>query len=66
MASPLIAAILSFLIPGLGQFYAGHLLRGIGLFILAVIVAIFTAFVGGLVIAVVAAIDAYFLAAKTS
>jgi len=66
MASPLIAAILSFLIPGLGQFYAGHLLRGIGLFILAVIVVIFTAFIGGLLIAVVAAIDAYSLAAKTS
>jgi len=66
MASPLVAAILSFLIPGLGQFYAGHLLRGIGLFILAVIVVIFTALIGGLLVAVVAAIDAYFLASKTS
>jgi len=66
MASPLIAAILSFLIPGLGQFYAGHLLRGIGLFILAVIVAIVTAFIGSLLVAVVAAIDAYSLATKTS
>lgn len=66
MASPLLAAILSFFVPCLGQFYAGHMLRGIGLFILAVIVAILTAFIGCLVVAVVAAIDAYFLAAKTS
>ena len=66
MASPVLAAILSFLVPGLGQFYAGHMFRGIGLFVLAVIVAIFTFFAGTLIIAVVAAIDAYSLASKTN
>ena len=66
MASPVLAAILSFLVPGLGQFYAGHMFRGIGLFVLAVIVVIFTFFAGTLIIAVVAAIDAYSLASKTN
>ncbi len=66
MASPILAAILSFLIPSVGQFYAGHMFRGIGLFILASIVAIFTLFSGSLIIAVVAAIDAYSLASKTN
>ena len=66
MASPILAAILSFLIPGVGQFYAGHMFRGIFLFILALIVAIFTLFSGSLIIAVVAAIDAYALASKTN
>ncbi|MBW6518112.1 MAG: hypothetical protein RQ743_13605 [Bacteroidales bacterium] len=64
MASPLLAAIFSVIIPGLGQFYAGHLLRGIGVFILAVIVGIITGLTGSPVIAIVAAIDAYYLASK--
>jgi len=66
MASPILAAILSFLIPGVGQFYAGHMFRGIGVFILAAIVAIFSLFSGSLIIAVVAAIDAYSLASKSN
>jgi TM2 domain. len=37
MASPILAAILSFFIPGLGQFYTGQLLKAIALFIMAVI-----------------------------
>jgi len=37
MASPLIAIILSFFIPGLGQFYTGQLLKAVLLFIAAVI-----------------------------
>jgi TM2 domain-containing membrane protein YozV len=37
MASPLIAVILSFFIPGLGQFYTGQLLKAILLFVAAVI-----------------------------
>jgi TM2 domain-containing membrane protein YozV len=37
MASPLIAVILSFFIPGLGQFYTGQLLKAVLLFIAAVI-----------------------------
>lgn len=30
MANPILAAILSIVIPGLGQFYDGHFLRGVG------------------------------------
>ncbi|MCQ1537978.1 hypothetical protein FTO68_03105 [Methanocalculus taiwanensis] len=39
MASPILAVILSFFIPGLGQFYTGQLLKAIALFILAVLFA---------------------------
>jgi len=39
MASPLLAVILSFFIPGLGQFYTGQLLKAIALFLLAVLFA---------------------------
>jgi len=39
MASPVLALILSFFIPGLGQFYTGQFLKAIALFILAVIFA---------------------------
>jgi TM2 domain-containing membrane protein YozV len=42
MASPLLAAIFSFFIPGLGQFYAGSFLRGIFVFIGAFILGIIT------------------------
>lgn len=65
MANPILAALLSLLIPGLGQFYAGHLLRGIGIFLFDVIVAIATVFLGVPLVHIVAAIDAYYLAAKT-
>jgi len=37
MASPILAVILSFFIPGLGQFYTGQLVKAIALFIMAVI-----------------------------
>jgi TM2 domain-containing membrane protein YozV len=37
MASPLIAVILSFFIPGLGQFYTGQLMKALVLFVLAVV-----------------------------
>ena len=37
MASPLLAVVLSFFIPGLGQFYTGQLLKAVLLFVLAVI-----------------------------
>lgn len=66
MASPILAALMSLLIPGLGQFYAGHLLRGLGIFLFDVIVAIATAFMGIPLVHIVAAIDAYYLAAKTN
>ncbi|MCL7412530.1 MAG: hypothetical protein M8353_02805 [ANME-2 cluster archaeon] len=66
MASPLLAALFSLIIPGLGQFYAGHLLRGIGIFTLAVFIGIITGLSGSPLIAIVAAIDAYFMASKTN
>jgi TM2 domain-containing membrane protein YozV len=37
MASPLLALVLSFFIPGLGQFYTGQLLKAVALFVLAVV-----------------------------
>ena len=37
MANKYIAAVLSFLIPGLGQAYAGDIKRGIGYFLVAFI-----------------------------
>ncbi|MCD4843940.1 MAG: hypothetical protein K8R25_05575 [Methanosarcinales archaeon] len=66
MASPILAALFSFIIPGLGQFYAGHMIRGILLFIFANIIAFLTFFMASLPIMVVAAIDAYALASKTN
>lgn len=39
MASPFVALVLSFFIPGLGQFYTGQLLKAIALFVLAAIFA---------------------------
>jgi TM2 domain-containing membrane protein YozV len=39
MASPLIALVLSFFVPGLGQFYTGQLLKAVLLFILAILFA---------------------------
>ena len=41
MASPLLALILSFFIPGLGQFYTGQFLKAILLFVAAGILAFF-------------------------
>jgi hypothetical protein len=38
MASQILAAIFSFFIPGLGQFYAGSFLRGLLIFVLAFVV----------------------------
>jgi TM2 domain-containing membrane protein YozV len=37
MASPFLALVLSFFIPGLGQFYTGQFLKGVALFVLAVV-----------------------------
>jgi len=37
MASPVLALILSFLIPGLGQFYTGQFVKGLLLFLGAVV-----------------------------
>lgn len=38
MASPILAAILSFLIPGLGQAYAGDIKKGAIFFVICIIV----------------------------
>ena len=65
MASPILAAILSFLIPGLGQAYAGDIKKGVIFFVIAVVLAIisfFTAFllsIISLIFAIYAANDAY-------
>jgi len=37
MASPILALILSFFIPGLGQLYTGQFVKAVGLFLLAVL-----------------------------
>ena len=39
MASPLLALIMSFFIPGLGQLYTGQFLKALALFLLAVVFA---------------------------
>lgn len=39
MANPIVAAIASFLIPGIGQIYAGDIKRGIMFLIVAIIFA---------------------------
>ena len=40
MANAILAAILSFLIPGLGQAYAGDIKKGIIFFVIAIVIAI--------------------------
>lgn len=37
MASPVLALILSFFVPGLGQFYTGQLVKAVLLFLLALV-----------------------------
>ena len=65
MANAILAAVLSFLIPGLGQAYAGDIKKGAIFFIIAVVLAIlsfFTAFllsIISLIFAIYAAYDAY-------
>jgi len=36
MASPILAVILSFIIPGLGQFYTGQFIKAVGLILAAI------------------------------
>ncbi|WP_342677430.1 hypothetical protein [Methanofollis sp. UBA420] len=48
MASPLLAVILSFFIPGLGQFYTGQMMKALVLFVLAVAFGGLSAFVIGI------------------
>lgn len=68
MASPIIAAILSFFIPGLGQFYTGQLLKAVVLFIAACIFAALSTILIGIpfyiIVLIYSIVDAYNAAAK--
>lgn len=63
MASPLLAVILSFFIPGLGQFYTGQFLKAFALFALAVIFGFLSTMIIGipfyLIVWVYSMYDAY-------
>ena len=67
MANGILAAILSFIIPGLGQAYAGDIKKGIIFFIAAILIIIIATFVFrmwiiyilSLIISLYAAYDAY-------
>ncbi|WP_295610553.1 DUF6677 family protein [uncultured Methanobrevibacter sp.] len=65
MANAILAAILSFLIPGLGQAYAGDIKKGVIFFVIAIVIAIISFFTGfllsilSLIFAIYAAYDAY-------
>ena len=68
MANEILAAILSFLIPGLGQAYAGDLKKGIIFFVIALVLGIIIVYVLGsaswdyiisFIYAIYAAYDAY-------
>ena len=45
MANGILAAILSFIIPGLGQAYAGDIKKGIIFFVIAVVLGLIVSFV---------------------
>ena len=64
MANPIIAAIASFIIPGLGQIYAGDVKRGIMFLIVAIIFCIIGFSTTGIfqIISVVDLIYAIFIA----
>lgn len=67
MASPILALILSFFIPGLGQFYTGQMLKAVALFVLALIFAALSTMLIGiplyLVVWLYSMYDAYTVAA---
>ena len=71
MANGILAAILSFIIPGLGQAYAGDIKKGIIFFIIALLVILVAMFIFkiwviwiiSLIISLYAAYDAYQMAA---
>lgn len=70
MANSIVAAILSFFIPGLGQFYCGSLMKGILMFVLGIILAIIISmifrgdiyYIVNLLYSIYAAYDAYNMA----
>lgn len=57
---PWLAALLGILIVGFGHFYLGMWLKGIGLIVLAVIVALVTAFIGTPIIWIISCVWAYY------
>jgi len=65
MANPILAAILSFFIPGLGQIYGGQgITKGIIFFVIAIVLGALTgviifAGIASLLFAIYAAYDAY-------
>ena len=71
MANAILAAILSFLIPGLGQAYAGDIKKGVIFFVIAIVIGLILWFLFGtgtityivaLIYDIYAAYDAYQLA----
>lgn len=70
MASPILAAILSFLIPGLGQALAGDVKKGVIFFVIAIVIWIIASlifkhwvvWVIDIIYALYAAYDAYQMA----
>ena len=71
MANAILAAILSFLIPGLGQAYAGDIKKGVIFFAIAIVIGLIIVYVLGaaswayiisLIYSIYAAYDAYQMA----
>lgn len=70
MANAILAAILSFLIPGLGQAYAGDIKKGIIFFVIAIVIGLFATmifrhwvvWIVNMLYALYAAYDAYLMA----
>ncbi len=71
MANAILAAILSFIIPGLGQAYAGDIKKGVIFFVIALVIGIIIVYVLGaaswayiisLIYSIYAAYDAYQMA----
>jgi TM2 domain-containing membrane protein YozV len=68
MGSPTLAALMSLVIPGLGQFYNGQLIKGLVISIVALISFVLIFFMIGIfmypTVALLAALDAYGTANK--
>jgi TM2 domain-containing membrane protein YozV len=61
---PILMAILSFLIVGLGQIILGQVAKGITMLVCAFIIGFITFGVGALILWVISAVDAYMIADK--
>ena len=72
MANPILAAIISFILPGIGQIYAGATTKGIIMFIIAIILGLLYIYISpyisiiSLIYAIYAAYDAYSIAKTTA